>query len=107
MSKKIDKIEFPTTVDCEGMLYSVTKSDKVTNSVSVLYGKVDYDTQEIVVSNQVSPTRQNQILLHECVHALSHELDLDLSETQVVGMTLGLKNFIKNNQEFITILMHN
>jgi Zn-dependent peptidase ImmA (M78 family) len=107
MSKKIDKIEFPTTVDVEGMPYSVKVADSVVNSHSVLYGKVDYDTQEITISTQVSPVRQNQILLHECIHAMSHEIDLDLSETQVFGLTLGFKNFIKNNQEFITTLMHN
>lgn len=107
MSKKNLTPAFPTELNIEEMMYSVAQSEHVTNSHSVLYGKVNYDTQEITVSTNVSPVRQNQILLHESLHAISHELDLDLTETQVFGLTLGLKNFIKRNPEFITILMHN
>ena len=55
--------------------------------------------QEIHLNEDAAPAQMASTLLHELLHAISHQYlegDNDLNETQVTGLTAGLFNVLTN-----------
>jgi Zn-dependent peptidase ImmA (M78 family) len=98
MSKRI----IPLSVNIMGTQYTVKREMNLASETNVLYGHVDYENQLIKINDRLNTVRQTQVLMHESVHAISNELDINLDESQVSKLTLGFITFIKNNPEFIT-----
>lgn len=53
-------------------------------------GECDLEAQAIKVKEGLKPEQEQSTLLHECIHAISDSLGLNLSEKQVQGLETGL-----------------
>lgn len=64
-------------------------------------GTANTDACTIAVLKTLDPQQQREVLIHECIHCISDELDLRLTEKQVVGLSVGLYALLKNNPKML------
>ena len=57
-------------------------------------GRWDPDKRLIELDADLTPTEAKETLIHECVHAVSDLYDLDLEESQVRILGLGLHQML-------------
>lgn len=69
------------------------------------WGYVDFTHNQIVISSDACKARKHQTILHEVVHALGQEYDLEFNESQVERFSNGLYAFMMNNQKFVREVM--
>lgn len=69
------------------------------------YGHCDSFQCTILVDPKQHLEQQKDTLLHECVHALDHELDTGMREKQVRRIATGLLDFMRSNPEVVKWLM--
>jgi hypothetical protein len=65
------------------------------------FGDCDSSKCLIQVCPKQHAEQQKDTLLHECVHALDHELDTKMSERQVRLISTGLLHFLRHNPEVV------
>lgn len=65
------------------------------------HGETLISSQLIRYRSDDHPETQRDTLLHEVLHGVELQLYLKLTETQVHGLTVGLLQVIRDNQEFI------
>ncbi len=87
----------PDNVKINGIVYTIiAKRDfELRDNVGTTFAW----QQEIHLNKESPPTQRASVLLHEILHAISHEYlgaDEDLNETQVTGLTAGLRNVLVN-----------
>lgn len=64
-----------------------------------LLGLCQSNIQEIWINNSNTPETRRNVMLHECLHAISDIYDLELSERQVSVMATALIAFARDNPE--------
>ena len=61
--------------------------------------------QRILIEEGMKPDTQKDTLLHEVLHAISDEMDLELSEEQVTGAAKGILAVLMDNPTFARYLL--
>jgi hypothetical protein len=67
-------------------------------------GEFDPALQKIIVRKGQPLETEQDTLLHEVIHAIDSELNLNLSEKQVRGSATGLLAVLKDNPKFYSYL---
>jgi hypothetical protein len=87
-------MKIPESINICGITYRVIwRSDKdMHNNI----GETRYNESEIWLNEkyQKYDERMAQVFLHECTHAVSEELNLNLTEDQVNNLAVGLNPII-------------
>lgn len=69
------------------VIYQVTWQKEILDTKgNSLYGITDLDDKIITIKMGMSPKLTCETYFHECLHGFSHEFNLNLTETQVLGM---------------------
>ena len=63
------------------------------------------DKNIIEIKTNIIPQRENEVILHESIHAISDIMNLDLTELQVNTLGVDIINYIKSNPKFIRKIM--
>jgi len=85
--------------------YDMVYTDKeIVDGTSVLVGQCDSSKLTITIWTGRKESAMNCTILHEILHAIGFERDLDLTERQVNQLACGLSTFICDNPEVITCL---
>ena len=84
------KVRVVETVDAEG-------SD----------GESDQTSQTILLRDDATHSFEyaREVALHEAIHAVEHQMHLDLSEAHVEGLGVGLLALLRENRAFVRWLM--
>lgn len=68
-------------------------------------GECDPCSQVIKVESGMPEDSERDTLLHEVVHAIDAEMDLDLTEKQVLGISKGILAVLMDNSSFRRYLL--
>lgn len=79
------------------VLYSIVKKNSIDMPDSL--GMCHSDIQEIWVNNSNTDETTRNVILHECIHAISDSYDLELTERQVKVLATALIAFSRDNPE--------
>jgi len=63
------------------------------------------DNNIIEIKKGIIPQREDEVILHESIHAMSDIMNLELTEIQVNTLGVDVINFIKSNPKFIKKIM--
>lgn len=63
-------------------------------------GECDLENQNLTIKEGIPAEQEKSTLLHECIHAISDSLGLNLSEKQVQGLETGLFDLNAANPRF-------
>lgn len=77
------------------------------NGVDTVEGLSSQPDLYIKYRSDLPPANVDEVLLHEAVHMISDSLDLDLVETQVVGLGNGLYQLLMDNPKLIKLITGN
>ena len=69
------------------------------------FGSCDSVKCEIKIDPKAHLDQQKDTLLHECLHAIDHEMDTKMSERQVRLTATGLLPFLRANPEIVKWLL--
>ena len=58
------------------------------------------DANSIEIKKGITPQRENEVILHESIHAISDIMNLDLSENQVNTLGVCLTKYVAENKSF-------
>jgi Zn-dependent peptidase ImmA (M78 family) len=77
-----------TSISILGVTYSITRlpDDKMQQGA----GAAELDHASILINKDIKKQRQEQRLIHEVLHIISDELELELNEKQIMGLAAGL-----------------
>lgn len=67
-------------------------------------GSCNPNTKEIKIKSGLSEKETVNTMLHECIHVLGFERELNLTESQVEGIEFGLVKLLELNQDFLRLL---
>ena len=62
-----------------------------------LHGKHDWANGTIYVRQSLDHDRALDTLIHEVIHAIKGEMDINIEERDIVGLASGLQCFFKDN----------
>lgn len=79
--------------------YEVVWTDTIKNDTDVL-GETRFDPKQIVLKNDQSPKETVHTYIHEVLHAVSAEYDVNLTEAQVRKLEKALYYVIKKGNIF-------
>ena len=65
-------------------------------------GECDLERQAITIKDGLKTEQETSTLLHECIHAISDSLGLNLTEKQVQGLETGLFDLNSSNPRFFS-----
>lgn len=94
----------PTTIKVGGVDYTV---EEVSNLIAKddLWGKVDYFNSSIAVDDSLSPTRKEQVLIHELTHAIFLEAGYkEQDEDMINRIGIVLHQVLKDNPNLVNPL---
>lgn len=66
-----------------------------------LDGQAKYPEGEILLEASQKPRRRRSTLFHECLHVVSWQYEIGLSEKQVRRLETGLLNLIDDNPDLL------
>jgi hypothetical protein len=72
-----------------GCKFRLIKKDPHTVN-DMMMGRADSKHAEITICTGMTKDMENKTILHEQIHVISDLLNLELSEEQVAGITMGL-----------------
>lgn len=93
MHKLPNRIRITSRID-----YEVLVSNCINDEESFVFGECRHDEKQIVINPDQSKTEALKTLIHEALHAVSFEYDIDLTETQVSRLENGLWKVLKLNK---------
>lgn len=70
-----------------------------------LQGQCDSLNQQILIQEDLKYDTQKETLMHEVLHAISDEMNLDLTEAQVSGGSKGILAVLIDNPSFARYLV--
>lgn len=79
--------------------YEVVWSDMIGKDENVL-GETRFSPKQIVIKNSLSPKEAVHTYIHEVLHAISEEYDVNLTETQVRKLEKALHYILKEGNIF-------
>lgn len=78
--------------------YTVIFKELVVEEGQECRGSCHSDRREIYLKESLKDTRLMETFLHECIHAISDEYDLSLTEVQVNTLGISLLSLIRDNK---------
>lgn len=63
------------------------------------------DENRIEIKKGITLQRENEVILHESIHAMSDIMNMEFNELQVNTFGVVLINFIKDNKKFINKIL--
>lgn len=97
-------MNIPDYVRISGIEYKVKYVPNLNDGCKLCYGHIDFDRCEIQISKTIEFDEQKQIvtLLHEVIHGIIEEYNVDMSdeESAVKGISKGLFQVIRDNEFF-------
>lgn len=64
-------------------------------------GECNVNNREILLRETLKGDKFREVFLHEIIHAIAEMLDLDMSETQVNNIAVGLTALINDNADLL------
>lgn len=64
-------------------------------------GVCDPDKHTLSIRSKLVPEQTLSTLLHECLHAISDAVEINLSEKQVKKLETGVYDLLVNNPDFV------
>lgn len=62
------------------------------------FGECRFNTKQIIINKNQSNTEMLKTVIHETIHAIALENDINLTESHVVGLEKGLFRVLKLNK---------
>ena len=90
----------PAYVDILGKQYRIV-SKKLKNK----FGTCDYSQSLIKINSGSDEEQMRDTILHECIHAIDHELDTGMKERQVRLLATGLLHWMRANPSVLAALI--
>ena len=90
-------MRIPSSIEVLGRRFSVAVVEVVEPKEN-LAGQIDYHKAAIRLDRDWDHSGQERLLLHESVHSIDRELDLNLSEENIRRFTVALWDLIKRNR---------
>ena len=89
----------PKEVDIFGTPYRVVECDKVVNeNAEIMWGEIRYSLCEIAIAARPPCPPPIKTLLHELIHGVCDELEIELDEKNTKRLTARLTDtLIRNN----------
>jgi hypothetical protein len=84
-----------------GFDFDVVYKESVIENGNSCLGCCKSDANIIEMKGGITPQRENEVILHESIHAISDIMNLDLNENSVNTLGVMLINFIAQNKKFI------
>lgn len=97
---------FPSKINISGMEYEVILSEEpIFSRTSRAYGHIDFDNKQILIDKSLRDSQGHmQTLLHEIVHGIVYDRELDFKvdseETIVDQLANGIYQVLKDNELF-------
>ena len=88
-----------------GFSFPITYKDVIIEGGDTCLGCCKSDSNIIEIRNKIVPQRENEVILHESIHAISDIMNLDLSENQVNTLGVVLIDYIVSNSKFINKIL--
>lgn len=100
MGKREGDMRIPKSVKVGNIEYKIEITDEtlVVNN-HVCTGRIEYYKQVIKVSKDLETDCRFQTFLHELVHAIDEDRDIDLDEKKTEMLARGLAQVLKDNQD--------
>lgn len=96
--KKVKEIR----ISCHDFNLYTTKEPQLINETDGnenCYGFLKFGERMIVVKEGMDKHFYNEVLLHECIHAIDQTFLLGMNELQVNTLGLELYNMLRNNKK--------
>ena len=78
--------------------YDLSISPQVLNLPSdTNWGIIDHTKGEITLNNKVNLALKFETLLHECIHSIDNQLELDIDEKLTSKLACGMYSIINDN----------
>ena len=84
-----------------GFDFELKYSDIVYEAGDVCLGCCKSDENLIQIKSMITPQRENEVILHESLHAMSNIMNLELTENTINTLGVVLIDFIKRNDKFV------
>lgn len=91
----------PERIRVLGKRYSINWVEKIDGDLN---GQADCDGLEIKVVDSLKLDTEQDILLHEVLHAVEGQMGLDVEDTVIERLATGLLAVLKDNPSFVTYL---
>ena len=88
------------SVRIAGIDYSIDVCDPSQMQDVGRLGEADFNRQAIRINNTVTEQTKQIATIHEVLHMIDHAYGTKLNEEQVVILTHGLVQFVKDNRLF-------
>lgn len=101
-------MNIPNKVKIDGMEYKIIKCDTpiVDDDSKVLQGDIFYRKCEIRIDDRLNPQTSEMTLMHEIVHGIMHERNINMEtplETFVDELAKGFYNLVNDNPEMFSV----
>jgi hypothetical protein len=94
--KRVDRPNLPKSVRVTAKVaYEIAYVDEFKDPTTL--GEMRPSTKQIVIKNGQSNTELVKTFIHECLHAISDENDVKLTETQVGKLEHAVYRFLRLN----------
>ena len=95
----------PERLKIIGKRFTVRWVDKVTDeNGKLLNGLADSDGLDIQINKNLALETEQDILLHEVLHAVEGQMGLDLQDTIIERLATGLLAVLKDNPRLVSYL---
>lgn len=95
----------PAVLSIIGLNIELFARGEEDSSLDGKMGYCDYKRNQIVLSNESSPTQMRETAVHEVLHAVDHAVQGDLSEKEVHRLARALYAVLHDNPEFVYWLL--
>lgn len=91
-------MKIPDNVKVGPYTYSIERRDRVTDGATVYLGRCLLDKRIILLADGYSEDTELESFFHETLHAIDDAWDLDLKESQIKRLSVGILTVLKDNK---------
>jgi len=107
MTAKMTDVEKIDLIKIIGTYYDVVyRKNLKDNKNDGLYGHIEFDELIIKVCSRYPALRQLQTILHESIHGICQELDIEMCEHHVEVFSNALFGYLLDNKVFIEMILN-
>ena len=93
------------TLNICGFKFKVEYKESVVEDGNSCLGSCHSDDNKLLIKSGITCQRENEVVLHESLHAISDIMALDLTENHVNSLGVLLTEFIAKNKKFINKIL--
>jgi len=101
----VKKSLIPNVVTVCGIDYEIIVQPFIAHNNETAYGMCHEETCTIEVREGMPLQRLKEVLLHEVLHAVSNETNIDLNENQVHNLAIQILDVLRRNELLRKILV--